>query len=271
MGIFPVTSDFRGKNLLLQYHLRYKIDKNYDITLQITCFRKGIIMCGRYYIDDKTARDVEEELGLPKGALSLKAGDITPGIMASALFANKNGSSDGKNIEIKTYKCNIADKCNTTDKRNTTDNNKTFDTINVSEIFWGIKGKDKKLIINARAETVLEKTMFSESVLRRRCILPAAGFYEWDKEKNKVTFYRNDKSPIYLAGFYQLSENRDSFVVLTTAANESMIQVHDRMPLMIDKAEVKDWLWDSYAAKEMLGEKMPQLNSHMEYEQLSLF
>ena len=92
-----------------------------------------------------------------------------------------------------------------------------------------------------------------------------------DKDKNKVTFFRQDESPIYLAGFYQLSDNKDSFVILTTAANESMIKVHDRMPLMIEKDAVRDWLNDSDAAKEMLKAPMPQLKSRREYEQLSLF
>jgi putative SOS response-associated peptidase YedK len=60
-------------------------------------------------------------------------------------------------------------------------------------------------------------------------------------------------------------------VILTTAANESMIKVHDRMPLMIEKNAVKDWLFDADAAKEMLHMKMPLLESHQEYEQMKLF
>ena len=141
----------------------------------------------------------------------------------------------------------------------------------MSAMFWGVTQKDKKLVINARAESALEKPMFSDSVERRRLVIPAAGFYEWDKDKNKVTFYSKDKSPIYLAGFYQLSDNKDSFVILTTAANESMIKVHDRMPLMIEKNAVKDWIFDTDAAKEMLHMKMPLLESHQEYEQMKLF
>uniref|UniRef100_UPI0025EEC65F SOS response-associated peptidase family protein n=1 Tax=Butyrivibrio sp. TaxID=28121 RepID=UPI0025EEC65F len=84
-------------------------------------------------------------------------------------------------------------------------------------------------------------------------------------------FYKKDKKPIYLAGFYELSDNKDSFVILTTSANESMIRVHDRMPLMIDQSAVKDWLYDTDAAKEMLSMEMPLLESHQDYEQLSLF
>ncbi len=59
-------------------------------------------------------------------------------------------------------------------------------------------------------------------------------------------------------------------MILTTAANESMIRVHDRMPLMIDKSQVRTWLGDQAAAAEMLRMEMPLLRSHQEYEQLSL-
>ena len=101
--------------------------------------------------------------------------------------------------------------------------------------------------------------------------MPAEGFYEWDKNRNKVTFFRKDKSPIYLAGIYQLSQNRDSFTILTTVANASMIKVHDRMPLMIERDKVKDWLYDFETAQNMLSSEMPMLESRQDYEQLSLF
>ena len=195
-------------------------------------------MCGRYYYGEKTAYEVEKELGPLEGTAMMKSGDITPGMSPVVL----SGKRDGDKAKIQ-----------------------------VSSMFWGLEGKDKKLIINARAESVLEKPMFSESAEHRRIVIPAAGFYEWDKDKNKVTFFRKDKAPIYLAGFYQLSQNKDSFVILTTAANESMIKVHDRMPLMIEKAYVRDWLYDRDAAKGMFSGSMPMLDSHTEYEQLSLF
>jgi putative SOS response-associated peptidase YedK len=143
--------------------------------------------------------------------------------------------------------------------------------IALSDLFWGITSRDKKLIINARAESATEKTMFSESIKNRRCILPAAGFYEWDAGKTKFVFKRTDEKPIYLAGFYDLSENRDSFVILTTAANASMKPVHDRMPVMIDKENVRDYLNDTLAAMEMINKPMPELDRSSDYEQLSLF
>ncbi len=195
-------------------------------------------MCGRYFFSDKTAHEMEKELGLDIGTISFSAGDVTPGTSPMVLAAAKGDVSKG---------------------------------INILNMFWGISGNDKKLIINSRAETVLDKPMFSAAMEHRRLIIPAAGFYEWDNDKNKVMFFRKDNKPIYLAGLYQLSENKDSFVILTTAANESMIKVHDRMPLMIEGNAVRDWLYDSYAAKEMLSIKMPLLESKQEYQQMSFF
>ena len=195
-------------------------------------------MCGRYYYSDKTNYEVEEDLELESGSISMNKGDVTPAMNAVVLLSGK-GDSDR--------------------------------IIRPSEMFWGLVGKDKKLVINARAESVFDKPMFSGSMEQRRCIMPTAGFYEWDKDKNKVTFFRKDKRPVYLAGFYSLSDNKDSFVILTTAANESMITVHDRMPVMIEKEQVKDWLYDTEKARKLLYEKMPLLESSREYEQLKLF
>ena len=76
---------------------------------------------------------------------------------------------------------------------------------------------------------------------------------------------------MYLAGFYDLSEGRDSFVILTTGANKSMEPVHDRMPVMIDAGNAQDYLQDPSAALNMLKEPMPELERTTEYEQLSLF
>lgn len=195
-------------------------------------------MCARYVIIERTLYDVEKELGLEEGSFDMMYGDVTPAMNPLVLCAEKGSGKRG---------------------------------IRMTDMYWGLTGKDKKLMINARAESAFDKPMFADSIEHRRCVMPASAFYEWDKEKTKVTFFRKDKRPIYLAGFYQLSDNRDSFVVLTTSANESMIQVHDRMPLMIESESVRDWLYDRDAAKEMLNARMPQLDSHRDYEQLSLF
>ena len=194
-------------------------------------------MCCRYYFSDKAAYKVEGDLKLTKGALATRAGDITPGMATPGIIWNKGTNED----------------------------------LALEDLFWGITSKDKKLIINARAESVTKKSMFADSIRNRRCILPAAGFYEWDASKTKFRFKRADEKPIYLAGFYDLSENRDSFVILTTAANASMKPVHDRMPVMIDKENVRDYLNDTLAAMEMINKPMPELDRSSDYEQLSLF
>ena len=194
-------------------------------------------MCCRYYFSDKAAYKVEGDLKLTKGALATRAGDITPGMATPGIIWNKGTNED----------------------------------VALEDLFWGITSKDKKLIINARAESVTKKSMFADSIRNRRCILPAAGFYEWDASKTKFRFKRADEKPIYLAGFYDLSDNKDSFVILTTAANASMKPVHDRMPVMIDTGNVRDYLKDPAAALEMLKEPMPELDRKSDYEQLSLF
>lgn len=195
-------------------------------------------MCGRYYLGEKTAYEIQRELEMEDKSLNIRPGDVTPASTPIVLSAKKDG-----------------------DKR----------MIQIGTMFWGIDGKDNKLIINARAESVLTKPMFSASFEHRRCVMPADSFYEWDRQKNKVTFYRKDRAPIYLAGIYQLSKNQDSFAILTTEANASMIKVHDRMPLMIEREKVSEWLYDYEAAKSMIDAEMPLLESSQEYEQLSLF
>jgi putative SOS response-associated peptidase YedK len=194
-------------------------------------------MCGRYFFDGETAEAISEELDFDPESVSMSPGDVTPA-MSPIVFSASKGEETG---------------------------------ICIRSMFWGIAGKDKKMIINARAESIQDKAMFSDAFKSRRLIIPVSGFYEWDKDRNKVIFFRKDKSPIYLAGVYSLYDNKDSFAILTTAANESMIKVHDRMPLMIERQYVRDWLYNSIAAEKMLSEKMPLLDSRQDYEQLSLF
>jgi putative SOS response-associated peptidase YedK len=110
---------------------------------------------------------------------------------------------------------------------------------------WGFPGfMDKQLVINARSESAMEKKMFCDAVERRRIVIPAAGFYEWNRQKEKSTFTRKDSSVLYMAGIYRRYEDGDRFAILTTAANESMEPVHDRMPLILDKDEIVTYKGD---------------------------
>lgn len=135
---------------------------------------------------------------------------------------------------------------------------------------WGFIGFDKgRLLINARAESVRTKQTFAESFAARRCVLPAAGFYEWDKKKEKVIFRSPDRPILYLAGIYRPYGDEKRFVILTREANASMLPVHDRMPLILTREEVEPWVCDAGRAASALMKELPLLKAERPNEQLT--
>lgn len=122
---------------------------------------------------------------------------------------------------------------------------------------WGMK-RFGKTIINARAETVTEKPMFRANILAQRCVIPAAAYYEWDSGKHKYCF-RIPGKPLYLAGIYDVQDGINCFVVLTAAPNESVRDIHNRMPLILQREDVRPWLTDNGAALELLAHPSPLL------------
>lgn len=135
---------------------------------------------------------------------------------------------------------------------------------------WGFIGFDKgRLLINARAESVRTKQTFAESFAERRCVLPAAGFYEWDKKKEKVIFRSPDRPILYLAGIYRPFGDEKRFVILTREANASMLPVHDRMPLILTREEVEPWVCDAGRAASALMKELPLLKAERPNEQLT--
>ncbi|MBO4288692.1 MAG: SOS response-associated peptidase [Lachnospiraceae bacterium] len=137
---------------------------------------------------------------------------------------------------------------------------------------WGfLSPKGKGLLINARSETAAQKYSFADSFARRRCIIPAHRFYEWDAAKNKVGFTVPDRPLIFMAGLFKDFEDGRRFTVLTTGANASMAPVHDRMPLIFDAEQMDAWLRDDSAAADLLAVKPPEVLAQRDFEQLSLF
>ena len=125
---------------------------------------------------------------------------------------------------------------------------------------WGFPKFDQKgVIINARAETASAKRTFCDSLVNRRCIIPSTGFYEWDSEKKKYLFQLEGRNALYMAGLYTRYRNELRFVILTTAANASMKEIHNRMPLVILRQQIADWITDYSAAKELLEKVPPRL------------
>ena len=137
---------------------------------------------------------------------------------------------------------------------------------------WGYPGPGGKgLVFNARSESVFEKRMFRDSVSQRRAAVPVSWFYEWNKNKEKFTFTKEGSRILFLAGFFGRYEDGDRFVILTTQANASMAPVHSRMPLVLEREQVREWILDSKKTKELLGQEPPRLARDCEYEQQTLF
>ncbi len=122
---------------------------------------------------------------------------------------------------------------------------------------WGLIpswAKDASIgnrMINARAETVAEKPAFRTALKRRRCIIPASGFFEWQKidAKRKQPFYleRADGEPLALAGLWESwtdpeGNTVESFTIITTESNEQVSKVHDRMPVILEPESFAAWL-----------------------------
>ena len=136
---------------------------------------------------------------------------------------------------------------------------------------WGYPlAKGNNLVINARTESVMDKIVFQNGILYHRILIPASGFYEWNRLKEKNTFTRPAAPVLYMAGFCDWFENEKRFVILTTKANASMEKTHDRMPLILEKEQLADW-FDDKKMEQLLQHTPVMLKREAEYEQQSLF
>jgi putative SOS response-associated peptidase YedK len=123
--------------------------------------------------------------------------------------------------------------------------------------FWAKDVKIGSRMINARAETVAEKPAFRRAFAKRRCLLPADGYYEWqsqpDAPKQPMYITRVDGRSLAFAGLYELwrdpavgRDDADAWLwtatVITTSAPDELGMIHDRMPMIIDPVKWTDWL-----------------------------
>lgn len=140
--------------------------------------------------------------------------------------------------------------------------------IEAADFTWGYPSKDPGgLVINARAETLHEKPMFSDDVMKRRCLIPASGFYEWDKAKQKATVSVPGEEVVYFAGIYGLRSGEERFVIITRDSAGEMLRIHERMPLIIPGQRLEEWFSDDY--REVLETEAMPLEVSIENEQLS--
>ncbi len=114
--------------------------------------------------------------------------------------------------------------------------------------FWADEdGKAAKSWINARAETAWESPAFGRSLRTRRCVVPADAFYEWDRTASPRQPYAigpaGDGEMLALAGIWSpIHGERPTAAIMTTAPNELVASVHDRMPVVLDQDAVEVWL-----------------------------
>ena len=192
-------------------------------------------MCGRYFVDDEMWREIKKICKqIDDSKLKVTRGDVRPTDMAVVLMGMKE--------------------------------------VRPEQMQWGFTQQYQPgLLINARAETVLSKPSFRDSMRHCRCVIPTAGFYEWNKAKEQVSFRMPQSKILYMAGIWQPTAKEKQFTILTTSPNDSVSPVHDRMPLVLTSEEIIPWIQNFDAAEKLLTKIPPFLEQKQEYEQLSLF
>lgn len=175
-------------------------------------------MCGRFWVPDDDGP--EELLALLNRAeltrrarhpdFVLKRGEICPGDCAAVLAPNRNRQTA------------------------------------LFVMRWGFR-LEKRLVFNARSETAAQRGMFRDSLRDRRCLIPAASFFEWDhrlKKPAKFRFWPEGRPMMYLAGLYRFEpdEPLPVFSVLTRPAEGVIADMHDRMPVIVREEQLDLWL-----------------------------
>ena len=137
--------------------------------------------------------------------------------------------------------------------------------IALREFKWGFQPHwAKRAWINARSETLFESRAFAPAARARRCLVPAIGWYEWEGKqspKQPHLFHVDGFQPFAFAGIWTAREDDAqtvfNFAIVTRAASASLAHLHNRMPVIVHRADEEAWLAGATtadAAQEMLGE-----------------
>jgi putative SOS response-associated peptidase YedK len=142
----------------------------------------------------------------------------------------------------------------------------------LEELHWGLVpfwAKDPKIgnrMINARSEGIATKNAYRQAFRKRRCIIPADGFYEWkrtpgQKAKQPMYIHRPDGEPVAFAGLWEVwrdpsrpDESLHSCTIITGPPNERIAEVHDRMPVILPSEVWDTWLDPDGHDTELLGQ-----------------
>lgn len=193
-------------------------------------------MCGRFYIDPDDMTDAELIALLDREKTrsedakdnALTLGEIQPGQNAAVIALNRRLSRSAFLMQ------------------------------------WGYHFHNK-LVFNARSETAADKSLFTESTVNRRCLIPASAYFEWDHRQKpyiKYRFHVSGQRMIYLAGLYRFEPDfpRPVFTILTREAASDIACFHDRMPVIVPSTMTDAWLDQTQDYRQLLNHAFTQLS-----------
>jgi putative SOS response-associated peptidase YedK len=126
---------------------------------------------------------------------------------------------------------------------------------------WGFQIPGRSLVVNARVETAAQKPTFQDSWAKRRCIIPASWYFEWEhftgnsgqkKTGDKYMIQPRGTSMTWLAGLYRIEDGFPVFAVLTREPTQEMRRIHDRMPLILPKELIDQWITPDSVPEEIV-------------------
>jgi putative SOS response-associated peptidase YedK len=145
---------------------------------------------------------------------------------------------------------------------------------------WGRKARHSRPLANARGESILDKPSFRTAMRKRRCLVPADGFFQWQGEvpgrKRPFQVHRPDHGLFAIAGLWEIAQAMDGSSIetalfVTVAANEALGAIHHRMPAVIRPEDFDQWLdCERFTAEEAARLLKPVANDYLAAEPVAL-
>lgn len=136
---------------------------------------------------------------------------------------------------------------------------------------WGYSLRDRPPVINARSETAADRALFRDGMTQRRCLVPASHYFEWERIGNRKI--KNAIKPagsrmMCMAGLYRIEQGRPEFTILTREPAECIRHIHDRMPVILPREALGDWMNPHYAANDVIKVAMVDMQFQPETDNL---
>lgn len=199
-------------------------------------------MCTRFYIEpesEELAEIIERarktqlaDKFLYAGGALLTSGEIRPTNVAAVIAPNRDGKAS------------------------------------VFPMRWGYQIPGASLVVNARSETAGTKPTFRDDWKIHRCIIPASWYFEWEhfrtpsgrtKTGDKYSIQPAGASATWLCGLYRMEDKFPVFTVLTKEPTEDLRRIHDRMPVMLPKEMIRDWINPKNKPEELLPHALTKM------------